>query len=503
MPLYFKIPFLINSGVRKMRELNSIIQEILDKKPEINKESVLRLIKEKKERIGSGYLTDTGAAYLVAADLELTLNFEPPPSLEIKDLYIGANQVNLNCRVCSVLGLRSYKKKDGTEGHFLQMIVFDKTGMVRCVLWDSKAEEVSKMNLKPDDVIRIKKASVKSDFNNFPSLHLGQRGSIELEKNTDITPQIPTFKDVSIPLDDFSPKARLFCIKAIVNSQSSISTFSRKDGSQCNIQSFIIKGLKKDVKNRVVLWLRPEISKEIPEIGSVIVIGPLKVKPQSTGEIEFHGDDGAVIITLSERVESEGSYKKDSFITLRLLSIGSVRETKKGSSSIQALTVNETGEFYTLIGMNEVVPFMLSMKAGDVVEGSFTFLDKDKLICSEVNKISKKINVEKYAPSKLFQKVSEIKSNIENKFYFVKAIAISQSTQTEVTSRNGERIKLSEILIGDETDEIILIAWRDLSQLIDKIKPGERLIINGVILKTSPTLALEARAFSSITKLSE
>jgi hypothetical protein len=143
------------------------------------------------------------------------------------------------------------------------------------------------------------------------------------------------------------------------------------------------------------------------------------------------------------------------------------------------------------------------MKAGDVVEGSFAFLDKDKLICSEVNKISKKINVEKYAPSKLFQKVSEIKSNIENKFYFVKAIAISQSTQTEVTSRNGERIKLSEILIGDETDEINLIAWRDLSQLIDKIKPGERLIINGVILKTSPTLALEARAFSSITKLSE
>jgi hypothetical protein len=486
-----------------MRELDSIIQEILDKKPEISKESILRLIKEKKERIGSGYLTDTGAAYLVAADLELILNFKPPPSLEVRDLYIGANQVNLNCRVCSVLGLRSYIKRDGTEGHFLQMIVFDKTGMVRCILWDSKAEEVSKLDLKPDDYIRIKKASVKSDFNNFPSLHLGQRGSVELIRNGDITPQLPTLKEVSIPLDDFSPKARIFCIKAIVNSPSSISTFSRKDGSQCNILSFIIRGLKKNVKNRIVLWLSPEISKEIPRIGSLIVMGPLKVKPQSTGEIEFHGNDGTVIITLSEGVESGGSYKKDSFITLRLLSIGSAHETKKGSSSIHVLTVDESGDPFTLIGMNEVVPFLLSMKVGDVVEGSFAFLDKDKLICSDVNKISKKINVEKYELSKLYQKISEIKAAIGSKFYFVKAIAISQSTQTEVTSRNGERIMFSEILIGDETDEIYLIAWRNLSQLIDKIKPGERLTINGVILKTSPTMALEARAFSSITRLSE
>jgi hypothetical protein len=119
-------------------------------------------------------------------------------------------------------------------------------------------------------------------------------------------------------------------------------------------------------------------------------------------------------------------------------------------------------------------------------------------------KISKKNKASPFNISNLYQKVSDIKStDNENKRFFLRAVAISQATQREVTSRSGEKISLSELLIGDETDEINLIAWRDLSKLIDKIAPGERLVINGVVLKTKPTFALEIKSFSSIIKISE
>ncbi|MBC7091286.1 MAG: single-stranded DNA-binding protein, partial [Nitrososphaeria archaeon] len=51
-----------------MRDLSGIIDEILQKCPGLTKENILSLIQEKKKKFGSGYLTDTGAAYLVAAD---------------------------------------------------------------------------------------------------------------------------------------------------------------------------------------------------------------------------------------------------------------------------------------------------------------------------------------------------------------------------------------------------------------------------------------------------
>lgn len=140
-----------------MRDLTSIIDEILRKTSGLTREDIFSLIQEKKKKIGSGYLTDTGAAYLVAADLGVNLEFSLPSTIEIKDLYIGANSVNVNCRVCSISKLKKYMKKVSGEGYLLLLTVFDKTGLVKCYAWDSKAEEIMAINLKPNEAIQIKR----------------------------------------------------------------------------------------------------------------------------------------------------------------------------------------------------------------------------------------------------------------------------------------------------------------------------------------------------------
>jgi replication factor A1 len=486
-----------------MRDLESIVDEILKKKPNVNRSTVYSLINEKKGKIGSGYLTDTGAAYLVAADLGVMLDFEPPSVLEIKDLYIGSNAVNLNCRVCSVSEIKTYKRKDGTEGNLLTIILFDRSGLIRCNLWDSKALDALSLNLKIDDAVHIKKAYVKSDFNNSPVLHVGQNGSIERIEDKSLSSQLMTLKDIAIPLDDFIPRSNLICIKAVVYSAPTISTFSRKDGSQGNVQSFIISGLKKSIKNRVVLWLPVNVSRNIPPVGSTIILCPLKNKSQTTGDIEFHGDEKTVILTMPNE-SPFNSFKKSLSISLRLISIGIPQKTRKGSPSINALAMGDDGTIFTLIGLDEVVPFLISMKLGDKIEGSYTLLDENKLLCTDVNKISKKIKSEPFEIATLYKKISQIKASANEKQpFFLKVVAISQAVQREVRSKNGEKIQFSEILVGDETDEINLIAWRGLSQLIDQIKPGERLIINGVVLRTKPVSYLEVRPFSTISKIYE
>ncbi|MEM3403612.1 MAG: hypothetical protein QXJ17_03590 [Nitrososphaeria archaeon] len=486
-----------------MRQLDSIVDEILKKKPSIDRSTVYSLIKEKKSKIGSGYLTDTGAAYLVAADLGVMLDFEPPSVLEIKDLFIGSSSVNLMCRICSVSEIKNYKRKDGTIGNLLTTTLFDKSGLIRCNLWDSKALDALNLNLRTDDAVLIKKAYVKSDFNNFPILHIGQNGSIEKIEDKGISSKLVTLKDIAISLDDFIPKPNLLCIKAVVYSTPTISTFSRKDGSQGNVQSFIISGFKKNTRNRVVLWLPVNTSRNIPPVGSTVILCPLKNKSQTTGDIEFHGDDKTVILTISNEPSFDSS-KNLLVASLRLLSIGAPQRTRKGSPSINALAMKDDEFFFLLIGLNEVVPFLISMKPGDEIEGSYVMLDENKLLCADVNKISKKIRSKPFEIATLFKKISQIKSSTDKKQpFFLKAVAISHAVRREIKSKNGEKISFSEILVGDETDEINLIAWQDLSQFIDQIKPGERLIINGVTLRSKPTLSLEVKPFSTISKIYE
>lgn len=58
----------------------SWFERFLELKPEITREELEKMIKNKKEKIGAGYLTDQGALYLIASDYGIALSSKPPSS---------------------------------------------------------------------------------------------------------------------------------------------------------------------------------------------------------------------------------------------------------------------------------------------------------------------------------------------------------------------------------------------------------------------------------------
>ena len=56
-----------------MSELEDLIEKLLELKPELTEEDVEEQIRQKKEKIGAGYLTDQGAIFLIASDYGVTL----------------------------------------------------------------------------------------------------------------------------------------------------------------------------------------------------------------------------------------------------------------------------------------------------------------------------------------------------------------------------------------------------------------------------------------------
>ena len=69
-----------------MSEFDSLIDKLIEQKSELTREDIEEQIKQKKEKIGAGYLTDQGALFLIASDYGVTLSGPLKVELSIKDL---------------------------------------------------------------------------------------------------------------------------------------------------------------------------------------------------------------------------------------------------------------------------------------------------------------------------------------------------------------------------------------------------------------------------------
>jgi replication factor A1 len=87
--------------------------------------------------------------------------------------------------------------------------------------------------------------------------------------------------------------------------------------------------------------------------------------------------------------------------------------------------------------------------------------------------------------------------------YLVEGIVLQTPTINTVTTRNGENISLAETMLGDDTAEITLLGWRDLSGLITDLKVGERMKIRGVVTSTDRDgkLQVSLKPYSSILRI--
>ena len=173
-----------------MSEFEDLLSKLLENAPELSRSVIEERIAEKKKKIGSGYLTDQGALFLVASDLGISLQQSQTTEIELKDLFVGAKEVTLQSRVLNLSPAKQFIKKDGTPFFLRTMTVYDSNSRVSVKLWDEKATLPDIENLKPGDLVKIIKAYVKSDLTGAPTINIGSGGTIEPTKSTSNIPLI-------------------------------------------------------------------------------------------------------------------------------------------------------------------------------------------------------------------------------------------------------------------------------------------------------------------------
>ena len=443
-----------------MSKFEELLSKLLDTVPELSRSVIEDKIKEKKDKIGAGYLTDDGALFLIAADLGITLEQSKKMEIELKDLFVGAKEVTVESRILNMSPTKQFTKKDGTSFLLRTITVYDSDSTASVKLWDEKANLPGIENLKPGDLVKIIKAYVKSDLTGLPTINIGSGSTIEAVKSDS---NIPSLDSITVDVSTAKEDQRDLVISGTVNGMINLMEFTNSRGQPSKALKFRIKGSSGNNLN-VVLWGKDEsiLPKMIASNAKVRLLG-VKTKTGNRG-LEIHGNDATI-------VEIEGS-KEIEPIIIRILGD---RNNSSGDNTVLGMDksknlfrITDASNQLAAFGKDDILEFMPSKVFGNTIK-----LDQDSFI--------RKIEDENMPNiSNLRTKISEIKEGNE---YCVEAIILKAPEKRELQTKNGEQITLSEMFVEDDSGQIWIKGWRQQADLLDNYSLGDIISVLGVNAK--------------------
>lgn len=463
-----------------MSEFDDLLQKLLDQKPDLLRSDVEELIRQKKEKIGAGYLTDQGALFLIASDYGVSLSEPLKVEMALKDLYAGAKEISLETRVLSVSPAKQYSRKDGSPFYLRTMTVYDVNSTASVKLWDEKANLPGIENLKPGDLVKIIKAYVKSDLNGSPTINIGSGSNIEVTENNS---DIPTIENIAKDVSEVKEGQKDLVVLGTIDGMINTMNFTNSRGKPGKALRMRLKG-KDGNSTRVVLWGKDEA--DIPNMisqGAKVKLLGVKVRSGNQG-LEIHGNDSTLI-------DIEGT-KETEPIVARILSATS---TENGNNMI--LAVDEKKNFYNMIDFADSTSVF---SEGDVIEcmPSKAF---GNAITLDSNSFVRKLEDDSSIPTlaKVRTKINDIQVGGD---YCIEAIVLKMPERREVQTKSGESILLSEMFVEDDTGQIWVKGWRNQARLIDKCAIGEIISITGLNAKSGleGRIELFLTSYSKITK---
>jgi len=255
-----------------------------------SREEVWRKIKEKQESAG-GFLTDETAARLVASELGVEVEQALVDSGEfpIAELVLGLNNVSVVGRVVFVYPLQSYLRKNGAENHLAHLIIADKTGTLRVLLWDNRASLVRDGKISRGQVVRILHGYVREARDGQLELHLGDRGQIQVDPQDANKRDYPTNESFLENISSLTTKKKKASIAGTVENVSPIRVFQRKDKTEGKVLQITLKDASGRI--RAVFWNNKADDLKDMQVGERLQIIDAKIRQRVDGPLELHVED--------------------------------------------------------------------------------------------------------------------------------------------------------------------------------------------------------------------
>lgn len=284
-------------------KIEQAIAQILSACPWISKDEILNRLEKERHRTG-GLISDEALLKMIAAEFGCTTSKSETSALalSLKDLISGLNDVTAVGRILAIFPPKSYEK--ATKGRLVSLLVADKSGALRVVLWNDKATLVESGKLKVGGIVRFMHGYTRADPSGNIELHLGENGEVETDPHGVQEKNYPGISKFATKIGDINKAQtnKRVNITGQVKKMFPSSTFERQDSSKGKVMRFILDDDTGEIP--IVVWNEKvdELEKMLePDLEMQIVNARIK-KAMNEG-LEVNIDSAAYVGPLTQTGE--------------------------------------------------------------------------------------------------------------------------------------------------------------------------------------------------------
>ena len=462
-----------------MPSFEEMIQTLLAQKPDATREQIDAKIREKKEKIGAGYLNDEGAVFLVAADMGVTLQeVRPLETSTIKDLQVGSKDVSITARAMCVSPTRNLTRKDGSPLMLRTMAIYDGTGPAISVkMWDEKAQIPVIDELKPGDAVKVVNAYVRADRNGETTVNVGSGGTVERDEGEN---SIPGIDEITVDVSMAQDGEANIAVSGALDGPVSPFKFTTQRGEPADALRLFLKG-SDGRPYRTVIWGRDDrgVPRMVREGASVKMYG-VRAKQGQRG-IEITGNDATML-------------KIDGTDDVSAVPVRIISAARSSSGERLILGASKEGRVLSITDSGGVADGCVEGDAVELMPSSA----HAGAIRLESDALARKIDDESLpGRDQVRTKVGDIE---EGGNLCVEVAVVRKNGERTVQTRNGET-RISDMVVADDTGNRTVAGWRDQADLVESCEIGAVYYITGLIAKPGMEgrLDLTMTQFSSVT----
>jgi replication factor A1 len=503
-----------------LNNLEELIQKIAQK-TNLSRGEIKKKIEEKKEELGF-FVNDIAAAHIIAKDLGVPLGrsgLQAKPKLNIKSLKKmepGLSGVSLTAVVLRIYHPIEFVK-EGSKSYLAPVLLHDGTESIRTVLWGRMARLIAEKQVERGSIIKIKQAYTKMGRNETLELHLGDRGSLEIDTEAE-TEKFPDPEDEILNLDVLDEEMWDIDVRATVTKVGNLVSFNRSDGTEGRVTNLFVKGSR--AFSRIVFWDNRAEEAFNYTRGDELLIQGANVKLDREGKAELHATRTTQVTkighkslpSLTDTPEAETVTKE--IIEKKLVDIkaddGMISViVRKGPVSDQsdftrrdgtpgsvkrAVVFDETSEC-TLVLWNESISLFDELEDGPfqinkvrVNLSRYKTIELHTVFDTEFNPLT----TSQISEDPPIQDIHEIKP--QQGLASIQGVLQNVSEVNEFSRSDGSSGRVASMELQDATGSIRVVAWGDNVEKLEEIKEKEiqfvKVFFGGVRQKDADTIEI-------------
>lgn len=468
----------------------------------LTKDEIDRKVKETIANM-KGWIDEKTALFVIAKELGLEVDQQAKSQSSeqdytIKQLSDSTQNVNMVGRVINHSDIRTFSRKDGTQGQYSWFWIFDSKDQIKVVLWDERAKVVKDNAFAHDVLVRVLNGQVKQNRDGDLEIHIGSRGDIEISP-TDVNPSKYTSLDYSkfkLKISEITPSSsklnkNMVTIEGIVDQLFDKRIFKKKTTNEdLEVQRMILKDSSGTIP--VVFWGNDTKLLEKVMEGTSVSLENLNAKVQynDSSKMELSFKNGSRFTILQKaQPPKEISIKKITTSHSRVTVVGEIgikNDVRKFTRSDQSQGIlqriqlqDKTGSIGVVFWQDDTtklenVDVGYTIKLENVnVQSDFRDNTKPELVFRSTSKLS----VVRDASSSTLDSISPIDAILKGQGVYSIQGQITQIGEPlkSITTADGRTLQLFSVHVSDNTGAILLNFWEEKAKEFADLEVGENI----------------------------